>query len=111
MENWEKRIGLQFFAEKGLSQQDSRFLRKGIRTFEIRIQEHERYLRNPASHVENWESLPKQHQEALLKHWRKEIQNFRESIQNRKEELRKRGEENAEQSDGGQSAVYHQPPD
>ena len=85
-------IGLQFFGEKGLSQQDSRFLKRGIRTFAQRIREHEGYLENPCSHVENWDSLTEAHQEALKRHWRKEIRNFQESIENRKEELRKRGE-------------------
>lgn len=87
-------IGLQFFGEKGLSQQDSRFLKKGIRTFEQRILEHEGYLKNPRSHVGNWDSLTETHQEALKRHWRKEIRNFQESVENRKEELRKRGEWN-----------------
>jgi len=85
-------IGLQFFGEKGLSQQDSRFLKRGIRTFAQRIREHEGYLENPCAHVENWDSLTEAHQEALKRHWRKEIRNFQESIENRKEELRKRGE-------------------
>lgn len=87
-------IGLQFFGEKGLSQQDSRFLRRGIRTFEQRVREHEAYLENPRSHVPDWDSLTETHREALRRHWRKEIRNFQESVENRKEELRKRGEWN-----------------
>ena len=67
-------------------------MRKGIRTFEQRIREHESYLETPWLHVESWDSLTETHKEALKRHWRKEIRNFQESIESRKEELGKRGE-------------------
>lgn len=85
------KLDLQLFAEKGLKRQSDNDLRQGIRTLKERIQEHEGYLEDPASHDDEWNSHTEKHKQGLLRHWKKEISNYKESIRNRKEELRRRG--------------------
>ena len=87
-----KGIGLQFFAEKGLSNQPTSGLRKGIRSLQKKIAIHEGYLKNPTSHVPDWDNLRDSQKQSLLNHWRKEIEDFSTSIENRRSELKRRGE-------------------
>lgn len=83
--------GLQFFANKSLKNQTPAMLKRGIKSFEERIKEHEGYLKNPRIHAPAWDTYTPAHQESLKKHWCKEIQNFRKSIDERKQELKERG--------------------
>lgn len=83
---------LQLFAEKSLQNQTPVQLRKGIKTFKKRIDEHFAKIKNPEKFCDDWNSYDNEHQEGLIWHWQHEIKNFYESIQNRVEELEKRGE-------------------
>ena len=84
---------LQLFAEQSLQNQTSVQLRKGIRTFKKRIDEHFAKLENPEKYCKEWNLYDEEHREGLLWHWQHEIKNFAESIQNRVDELEKRGEQ------------------
>ena len=85
-------MDLQLFAEKDISKQESTSLKKGIRTYGKRISDHEGYIKNPITHVEEWNELPQNRKEGLIRHWQKEIKNFKQAIQDREDELKKRGD-------------------
>lgn len=85
------KFNLQWFTEKDLEKQTPNQLRKGIRSFQKRIEEHLAKIENPEKHYRDWQDEPEM-QEGRLGHWLHEIKNFEESIQNRVEELAKRGE-------------------
>jgi len=87
-------MNLQFFAESDIPKQSSASLKRSIRKLTKRIDEHEGYIKNPYTHVPEWDEYSVLRQEGLKKHWRKEIRNFRESINNRIAELKKRGDYN-----------------
>lgn len=87
-------LNLQLFAEEDLTKQKTSSVRRGIKSLEKRIAEHEDKINNPRSYVEGWNSLSKNRQEGLKLHWQKEIDSFNVSIDNRIKELRKRGEYN-----------------
>ena len=86
------RISFQFFAEKGLENQRSSELRKGIRELNQRISEHEAKISAAQSSLVTLSGLEAKKQAGMIRHWQKEIDNFRESTDNRKDELKKRGE-------------------
>ena len=56
-------------------------LGRAVRSLESRAKLHEGWLRDPASHVKNWNELRPQHQQSLIKHWKGEIQTAREQIE------------------------------
>lgn len=85
-------MNLQLFAEKDLKNQSNVSLKKAIRNFQKRIEEHKQYISHPEIHCNDWEAKDVREQEGLMKHWNKEIKNFQESIDNRIMELRKRGD-------------------
>ena len=86
------KMNLQLFAEKDLKNQSNVSLKKAIRNFQKRIEEHKQYISHPEIHCNEWEAKDVREQEGLMKHWNKEIKNFQESIDNRIMELRKRGD-------------------
>ena len=85
-------MNLQLFAEKDIKNQESNSLKRAIRKYEKRIEEHTEYINNPKSQIPEWDELSEQRKIGLKKHWEKEIRNFKESINNRIEELRERGD-------------------
>ena len=84
-------FNLQLFAEKNLKNQTSNQLRKGIRAFQKRIEEHLAKINNPSASYPDFYNEPDK-QAGRIAHWLHEIKNFNESIQNRIDELEKRGE-------------------
>jgi hypothetical protein len=50
-----------------------RQLEKTARSLQKKIEEHEGFLENPSSHVDNWFSLRPSHQASLIEHWDREI--------------------------------------
>ena len=86
------KIGIQFFAEKDIANQDSNSLKRAMRKYEKRINEHKQKINTPELFVEGWAEKDTREQQGLLKHWRKEIRNFQTSIDDRVAELEKRGE-------------------
>lgn len=85
-------MNLQFFAEKDIKNQESGSLKRAIRKYQARIEEHETKIANPAEFYSNWDSYDERYQEGLKRHWNKEIRNFRQSIQDRIDELKERGD-------------------
>lgn len=86
------RFDLQLFTEEALEFQTSNQLRKDIRSFRKRIDDHLTKIANPWMSYSDWFSESDK-QQGRLEHWRHEIRNFEESIQNRITELEKRGEQ------------------
>ena len=85
-------VSMQYFAEKDISNQESASLKRAIRKYKQRINEHSEYIQNPKVHCPDWDSYSEQKKNGLIRHWKKEIRNFEESIQNRIDELKKRGD-------------------
>lgn len=85
-------MNLQLFAEKDIMSQDSGSLKKAIRKYQKRIEEHRYKISNPEDCYPEWKSYDIRRQEGLKKHWEKEIRVFRQSIDDRVEELKKRGD-------------------
>lgn len=85
-------IDLQFFSEKDIENQESGSLKRAIRKYRLRIDEHRDKIQNPQKYVSNWDLLDEKRQTGLIKHWNKEIRNFEQSISDRIEELKKRGD-------------------
>ena len=86
------KVNLQLFAEQDLSKQKTSSLKKGLASFQKRIDEHQKKLADPQKYDAEWNSKSAKQQQGLLKHWKKEIANFQESIDSRIEELKTRGE-------------------
>lgn len=86
------KMELQLFAESDIKNQESGSLKRAIRKFEKRIQEHEGYLRDPEAHCRDWNNKMICEQEGLKRHWKKEIRNFNQAIQDRVDELKERGD-------------------
>jgi peptidoglycan hydrolase CwlO-like protein len=85
-------IGIQFFAEKDIANQESSSLKRAIRKYSKKITLHQDKINNPQNHVVNWESKDLREKNGLIKHWQKEIRNFQSSIDDRIAELKKRGD-------------------
>jgi Phage minor capsid protein 2. len=90
-------MNLQLFAEKDILNQESSSLKKAIRKYHKRIEEHEYKISNPADCFPEWQSYSIERQEGLKRHWKKEIKTFRQSIDDRVEELKKRGDYHGEE--------------
>lgn len=57
-----------------------RQLHKGIRSFEKQIMDHENWLRDPQSKVDDWEKRGAAYRDGLLKKWRQDIARHQEQI-------------------------------
>lgn len=85
-------MNLQFFAEKDIKNQGSSSLKRAIRKYQARIEEHEIKINNPSEIYPDWDSFDERYQQGLKRHWNKEIRNFKQSIQDRIDELKERGD-------------------
>lgn len=85
-------IGIQFFAEKDIVNQESGSLKRAMRKYSKKISLHQDKINNPEKYVEGWETKDAREKSGLVKHWQKEIINFQTSIDNRIAELKKRGD-------------------
>lgn len=86
------KANLQYFAEKDIKNQESSSLKRAIKKYQKRIDEHNEKIKNPEKYVEDWQSLSSMKQEGLKRHWNKEIRNFNNSIDDRVAELKERGD-------------------
>lgn len=86
------KMDLQYFAEKDIKNQESGSLKRAIRKYQVRIEEHELKIKNPKDVYPEWDTYDQRYQEGLKRHWNKEIRNFRQSIQDRIDELKERGD-------------------
>lgn len=87
-----RKMNLQFFAESDMYSQKSNSLKRAIRKYEKRLEEHKAYLTDPEKHCSDWNEKSAEEQEGLKRHWKKEIRNFEQSINGRIDELKKRGD-------------------
>lgn len=78
--------------ESDLYKQDSTSLKRAIRRYQKRINEHKDKISHPEKYVRDWDTYDGRRRNGLLKHWNKEIQNFSVSIQRREDELKRRGD-------------------
>ena len=78
--------------ESDLYKQDSTSLKRSIRRYKKRIDEHKDKISHPEKYVRDWGTYDDRKRNGLLKHWNKEIINFSDSIQRRADELKKRGD-------------------
>ena len=78
--------------ESDLYKQDSTSLKRAIRRYQKRIDEHKDKISHPEKYVRDWNTYDDRRRNGLLKHWNKEIQNFSVSIQRRENELKRRGD-------------------
>ena len=76
------RISMQFFAEKDIEHQESSSLKRAMRKYQKRIEEHNDKINNPEKYVPNWNNYDERKKQGLKNHWQKEISNFEESIKN-----------------------------
>lgn len=83
---------LQFFAEKGLSEQSTNTIKKSIDKIKKAIADHENYIKYPEKYADDWQTRNEQGKQGLIEFWKKEIANQNQQIINRLEELEKRGE-------------------
>ena len=86
------KANLQYFAEKDIKNQESSSLKRAIKKYKKRIDEHNEKIKNPEKYIEDWQSLSSMKQEGLKRHWNKEIRNFNNSIDDRVAELKERGD-------------------
>ena len=78
--------------ESDLYKQDSASLKRAIRKYQKRIDEHKDKVSHPEKYVREWNTYDDRKRNGLLKHWNKEIWNFSVSIQRREDELNRRGD-------------------
>ena len=86
------KANLQYFAEKDIKNQESSSLKRAIKKYQKRIDEHNEKIKNPEKYIEDWQSLSSMKQEGLKRQWNKEIRNFNNSIDDRVAELKERGD-------------------
>lgn len=89
----QERLNLQLFAEKDLDNQDIEALRKGIKSLEKQIENHNKKITNPEGHYLDWNNVSPEIRRGRLRHWKKEISNFEKSIANRKKIIRRKSNE------------------
>lgn len=77
-------------AEKDISRQTDNQLRKGIKKYHKRIEEHERKIEHPEKVYDDWETASEEKRDGRLKHWKHELQTFRKNILDRERELDRR---------------------
>lgn len=86
------RINIQLFSEKDIANQESGSLKRAIRKYQKRTQEHQEKIDTPEKYVKDWYSRDERYREGLKRHWQKEIRVFEQAISDRIDELRKRGD-------------------
>ena len=86
-------IGIQFFANKTILKQNSKQLKKSMKSWEDRMAEHMMWINEPTLHDKGWDAKTPAHQAGLIKHWKHEVDIFKRNIQEAKDELKKRGDD------------------
>ena len=69
-------------------------IKKSIRTYKKRIEEHEYKIKNPEKVYDHWGKFENHEKDSRISHWEKEIRNFRSEMCAATKELRKREAEN-----------------
>ncbi len=84
-------INMQFFANKNIPKMTDNELKKSIRSWQQRIDEHKAYINNPITHCDNWEIFDERYQFGLIRHWEHEIKTMQADIDAAIKELERRG--------------------
>ena len=82
--------GLQFFANKGITRQNDKQLRRSIDSWTARAQEHSAKIENPQKYYPEWDTMDERYRSGLIRHWNTEIQTFNKDIKEAMEELERR---------------------
>nr|DAW67683.1 MAG TPA: minor capsid protein [Caudoviricetes sp.] len=94
IENSEKsgkmNIGIQFFANKGITKQSDRQLEKSISSWKANIDQHLEKVKNPEIYDAGWSSKDERQRTGLINHWKKEIRTSENNINDAEAELEKR---------------------
>ena len=83
-------FNLQLFSEADIKNQSEKSLRKGIRSYQKVIAQHNQKIQNPQLYDKGWDLKDDRQKNGLLRHWKKEIKVAQNSINTRLEELKKR---------------------
>ena len=84
------KIGVQFFANRGIPKMSDKQIEKSIGSWEENVELHKKKILEPASHDIGWNDKTEREKTGLLRHWKKEIDTASENIKQAKEELKKR---------------------
>lgn len=94
IENSEKsgkmNVGIQFFANKGITKQSDRQLEKSISSWKANIDRHLEKVKNPEIYDAGWSSKDERQKTGLINHWKKEIRTSENNINDAEAELEKR---------------------
>ena len=83
-------IGIQFFANKGITKQSDRQLEKSISSWKANIDQHLEKVKNPEIYDAGWSSKDERQRTGLINHWKKEIRTSENNINDAEAELEKR---------------------
>ena len=87
------KLSIQFFASSDVTKQKTSSIRKGLKTYERRIKEHEDKIAHPEKYVTDPKYENPKYLAGLKRHWAHELKTFKEEIAAAHDELKKRGEE------------------
>ena len=87
------KISLQFFPERGLTNESPQSLRKGIKKIKRQLELHKDKLKNPKNYCEYWENMSTDQKTGIINFWQKEIRSFETAISDRIKRLRELGED------------------
>ena len=83
-------VGIQFFANKGITKQSDRQLEKSISSWKANIVRHLEKVKNPEIYDAGWSSKDERQKTGLINHWKKEIRTSENNINDAEAELEKR---------------------
>ena len=83
-------IGIQFFANKGITKQSDKQLEKSISSWKENIDRHLEKVKNPEIYDVGWSGKDERQRTGLINHWKKEIRTSENNINDAKAELEKR---------------------
>lgn len=83
-------VGIQFFANKGITKQSDRQLEKSISSWKANIDLHLEKVKNPEIYDAGWSSKDERQKTGLINHWKKEIRTSENNINDAEAELEKR---------------------
>lgn len=83
-------INIQLFQAKDYSHWQTKSMEKSLRSHKKTIALHEDKIKNPQKYVSDWENLPQNRREGLIRKWKHEVKTYTEDIRRITEELKKR---------------------
>lgn len=86
------KIPMNFFSEKGIKNLAPNEIKKGIKTLNIRLNEHLKKIENPELYCKDWNTMSYARKNGLINFWKKECNNLNNGIQERLKRLEEMGE-------------------